>query len=81
MGSVYVSSCRCCVFVSVLHPVAILSAVFCVICSLLMFVSDASGYHMTIWWKRTRVCVLLWVLLWLCMLQGSFPFVSSMLMM
>ena len=41
-----VSSCRCCVFVSVVHPVAILSAVFCVICSLLMFVSDAIGDHM-----------------------------------
>ena len=33
-------------FVSVVHPVAILSAVFCVICSLLMFVSDASSDHM-----------------------------------
>ena len=33
-------------FVSVVHPVAILSAVFRVICSLLMFVSDASGDHM-----------------------------------
>ena len=32
-------------FVSVVHPVAILSAVFCVICSLLMFVSHASGDH------------------------------------
>ena len=39
-------SCRCCVFASVVHPVAILSVVFCVICSLLMFVSDASGNHM-----------------------------------
>ena len=46
MGSVWVSSCRCCVFVSVVHPVAILSALFCVICSVLMFVSDASGDHM-----------------------------------
>ena len=46
MGRVCVSSCRCYVFVSVVHPVAILSAVFCVICSLLMFVSDASGDHM-----------------------------------
>ena len=46
MGSVCDSPCRCCVFVSVVHPVAILSAVFCVICSLLMFVSDASGDHM-----------------------------------
>ena len=46
MGSVCVSSCRCWVLVSVVHPVAILSAVFCVICNLLMFVSDASGDHM-----------------------------------
>ena len=47
MGRVCVSSCICCVFVSVVHPVAILlSVVFCVICSLLMFVSDASGDHM-----------------------------------
>ena len=28
MGRVCVSSCRCCVFVSVVNPVAILSAVF-----------------------------------------------------
>ena len=28
----------CCIFVSVVHPVAILSAMFCVICSLFMFV-------------------------------------------
>ena len=45
MGRVCVSSCRC-VFVSVVHPVAILSAMFSVICSLLMVVSDASGEHM-----------------------------------
>ena len=45
MGRVCVSSCRC-VFVSVIHPVAIMSAVFCAICSLLIFVSDASGDHM-----------------------------------
>ena len=46
MGRVCVLSYRCCVFVFVVHPVAILSAVFCVICSLLMCVSDASGDHM-----------------------------------
>ena len=46
MSSMCISSCRCCVFRSVVHPVAILSAVFCVICSLLMFVSDAIGDHM-----------------------------------
>ena len=46
MGSVCVFSCRYGVCVSVVYPVAILSAVFCGICSLLMFVSDASGDHM-----------------------------------
>ena len=45
MVSVCVSSCRC-VFVSIVHTVAILIVVFCAICSLLMFVSDASGDHM-----------------------------------
>ena len=35
MSRRYVSSCRWCVFVSVVDPVAILSAVFCVICSFL----------------------------------------------
>ena len=35
-----------CVFVSGVYPIAILSEVFCVICCLLMFVSDASGEHM-----------------------------------
>ena len=45
MGNMCVSSCRCCVLVSVVHSVAILSVVFCVICSFLMIVSDASGDH------------------------------------
>ena len=46
MGSVCGSSCRCCVFVSVMNPFDIRSVVFCVIWSSLMFVSDASGDHM-----------------------------------
>ena len=46
MCRVCVSLCRCCVFVSVVHPVAILKVVFCIICSLLMFVSDAICDHM-----------------------------------
>ena len=40
------SVCRCCVLVLVVHPVPILSALVCVICSLLMCVSDASGNHL-----------------------------------
>ena len=36
MGSVSVSSCICCMFVSCVHPVAVLNAAFCMTCSLLM---------------------------------------------
>ena len=45
MGSVTVSSCRCCVYVSCVHPVVVLSAEFCMTCSLLMLVEDARGDH------------------------------------
>ena len=44
MGSVSVSSCRC-MFVSCMHPVAVLNAAFCMTCSLLMLVEDAIGDH------------------------------------
>ena len=45
MGSVSFSSCRCCMFVSCVHPVAVLNAAFCMTCSLLMLVEDAIGDH------------------------------------
>ena len=51
IGSTLVS-CRCCVLVSCVHPVAILRAVFCTICSLSMFVSDVLGDHMVEGSKR-----------------------------
>ena len=43
MGIVSGSSCRCCIFVSCVHHVAVLSAAFCMTCSLLMLVEDAIG--------------------------------------
>ena len=46
MGSGSVSSCRCCMFVSCVHPVAVLNAEFYMTCSLLMLVADARGDHM-----------------------------------
>ena len=40
------SSCmRCSMFVSCVHPVAVLNAAFCMTCSLLMLVEDAIGDH------------------------------------
>ena len=45
MGSVSVSSCRCCRLVSFVHHVPALNAAFCMTCSLLMLVEDARGDH------------------------------------
>ena len=41
-----VSSCRCCMLVSCVHPVAVLNAAICMTCSLSMLVEDARGDHM-----------------------------------
>ena len=46
MGSVNVSSCRCCMFVSCVHHVAVLNVAFCMTCSLLMLVEVARGDNM-----------------------------------
>ena len=56
MGSMSVSSCRCCMFVSCVHPVAVLSAAFCITCSLLMLVEDARGDHMEE--EYSRACLM-----------------------
>ena len=58
--------------VSVVHPVAILSEVFCVICSLLMFVSDASSDHIVETYSSMGLVMGLYV---------AFPFVSLVLLM
>ena len=42
-GCVSVSSCRCCMFVSCVHPVAVLNDAFDMTCSLLMLLEDARG--------------------------------------
>ena len=44
-GECEFSSCRCCMFVSCVHPVTVLNAAFCMTCSLLMLVEDAIGDH------------------------------------
>ena len=46
---------------SVVHLIAIMSAVFCVICSLLMFVSDASGDYMAETYSNMRLVIALYV--------------------
>ena len=45
MWSVSVSSCRCCMFVSCVHHVAVLNAAFCMTFRLLMLVEDEIDDH------------------------------------
>ena len=61
MGSVSVSSCRCCMFVSSVHHVAVLNAAFCMTCSLLMLVEDARGDHMEEAYSRAGLMTALYV--------------------
>ena len=58
MGSVCVSSCRWCVFV---HTVVIIIALFCVTCSLLMFVADANVDHMMETYSSMGLVIALYV--------------------
>ena len=46
MGSVSISSCRCCMFVSCVHLVTVLNTAFCMTCGLLMLVEDARGDYL-----------------------------------
>ena len=45
MGSMSVSSCRCCIILSSVNPVAVLNAEYCMTSSLLMLVEDARGEY------------------------------------
>ena len=56
MESMSVSSCRCCMFVSCVHAVAVLNAAYC---SLLMLVEDARCDHMEEAYSRAGLMIAL----------------------
>ena len=58
MGSMSVSSCRCCMFVSCVHHVAVLNDEFCMT-YLLMLVEDARGDHMEEAYSRAGLMTVL----------------------
>ena len=45
MGSMSVSACRCCMFVSWVHPVSFPNTTFCMTYSLLILIVDTRGEH------------------------------------
>ena len=55
MECMSVSSCRCYMFMSCVHPVAVLNVAFCMTFSLLMLVEDARGDHMEETYSRAGV--------------------------
>ena len=55
MGSVSASSCRCCMFVSCVHPVSVLNAAFSMTCSLLMLDEDAISDHTEVAYSRASL--------------------------
>ena len=59
MGSMSGSSCRCCMFVCCVHPVAVLNAAVCMPCSLLMLVKDARGDHIEEAYSRAGLMITL----------------------
>ena len=67
MGSMSVTSCRYCMFVSCVHPVTILNAAFCMTCRLLMLVEDTRGDHMEESYSRARLITALKVAISFCL--------------
>ena len=61
MGSMIVSSCRFGMFVSCVHPVAVLNAAFCMTCRLLMLVEHSRGDHTEEAYSRAGLITALWV--------------------
>ena len=60
-GRTLVSSCRCWVFVSCVHPVAICKAVFWMVFSFLMLVFDMIGLHMVFAYFKMECVIALYV--------------------
>ena len=61
MGSMLVSSCRCCMGVSCVHPVAIRKALFYMVCSFSVFVGEIVGDQIVEAYSRMGRVIALYV--------------------
>ena len=61
IGSIFVSVCRWCVFVSSVHPVIFRSAEFYIVCNLFMFVFDMMGDQILLAYFRMGLVIVLYV--------------------
>ena len=67
--------------VSCVHPVAILKAVFCIICSLSMLVSNALGDHMVEAYSSTGLVMALYVAIMVSLCLPHFVEVRTLSML
>lgn len=58
-GKIFVSVCKCCVLVSRVQPVIVLSALFCVIWILFVCVCEMMGDHMVLAYSRMGLVIVL----------------------
>ena len=61
IGSMLVSACRCLMFVSSVQPVIVLSAMFCIICSLFVLVFAMIGDHIVFAYSSMGRVIVLYV--------------------
>ena len=59
IGSIFVSECRWLMLVSCVHPVIVLSAVFCIICSLFVLVFAMIGAHIVLAYSSIGLVIVL----------------------
>ena len=57
MGSIFVSVCRWCVFVSSVQPVIVRSAEFCIVCSLFICVFNMMGDQIVLAYSRMGLVI------------------------
>ena len=62
-GRTFVSSCKCCMLVSAVLPVAMRSAVFCMVCILFVCLSEMMGPQMEQAYSRMGRVIALYVLM------------------
>ena len=62
-GSIFVSVCKWCTFVSSVHPVIVRSAEFYIVCNLFEFVFDMIGDQIVLAYSRMGLIIVLYVML------------------
>ena len=81
IGSIFVSVCRWCVFVSLVQPVIVLNAVFCTVCSFDRLVLEIMGDHTVLPYSRIGRVIALYVMPRVSLFLPHFALVRALRML